>query len=54
MTLGDLITAVSLPDDTDMTKALGMEVRFDTASATDLVLLSVYVHDGVVRIDIGK
>lgn len=54
MTLGDLVQAISLPDDTDMKKALKMEVRFDAIRDHDLELLSVYVHEGVVRIDIGK
>jgi len=53
MTFGEMLKAISEPDDIEKSKAMNMDVEFCTINRHGLSLLSVYESGGKICIDIG-
>ena len=54
MTLAEALGALVSPDHFKGGALLPLDIKFDTAGERDLQILSVYYHDGVIRVDIGS
>lgn len=56
MTLQELLTVIAVPDHSrhmSPEELLNKKVVFNTSSRNNLVLLSVYMNEDVINIDIG-
>ena len=54
MKLIDLIKSMNTPDEWDGSALGSLEVVFDTAHEFDLELLSAYIYEGKIHVDVGK